>query len=82
MTRSSLRLPKLPAAIMLLLLLAGCGFHLRDALLLPADLGPLRVVARDADSPLVLGQRVAPVPRSWTLQPPSRPAKTTRPCGS
>ena len=33
MTRSSLRLPKLPAAIMLLLLLAGCGFHLRDALL-------------------------------------------------
>ena len=59
MTRSSLRLPKLPAAIVLLLLLAGCGFHLRDALLLPADLGPLRVVARDADSPLVLGLRDA-----------------------
>ena len=44
---------------LLLSLLAGCGFHLRDALLLPADLGPLRVVARDADSPLVLGLRDA-----------------------
>ena len=59
MTRSSLRLPKLPAAIVLLLLLAGCGFHLRDALLLPADLGPLRVVAADPESQLVLGLRDA-----------------------
>ncbi|HEY0310371.1 MAG TPA: LPS assembly lipoprotein LptE [Luteimonas sp.] len=54
------RIPKLPAVLALaLLLLAGCGFHLRGALQLPADLGPLRVVARDADSALVLGLRDA-----------------------
>jgi LPS-assembly lipoprotein len=32
--------------------LSGCGFHLRDALLLPSDLGPLRVVSPDPYSPL------------------------------
>ena len=40
---------------LMLSLLAGCGFHLRDALLLPADLGPVRVVAPDPASALVLG---------------------------
>lgn len=34
------------------LLLAGCGFHLRDALVLPPDLGPVRVVAADPYSSL------------------------------
>jgi LPS-assembly lipoprotein len=34
------------------LALASCGFHLRDALLLPDDLGPVRVVSRDPYSPL------------------------------
>jgi LPS-assembly lipoprotein len=41
-------------AILLLLGLAACGFHLRDALLLPPDLGPMRVAARDPDSALSL----------------------------
>ena len=42
-----------PALIALLVLfLAGCGFHLRDALVLPPDLGPVRVTARDPYSPL------------------------------
>ena len=41
-------------ATLLLLGLAACGFHLRDALLLPPDLGPLRVVAREPDSALVM----------------------------
>ena len=41
-------------AIFLLLGLAACGFHLRDALLLPPDLGPVRVVARNPDSALAL----------------------------
>ena len=59
MTRSRLRLPLLPAVIAAMLLLAGCGFHLRDALLLPPDLGPLRVVAADPESQLVLGLRDA-----------------------
>ncbi|MFT4178940.1 MAG: LPS assembly lipoprotein LptE [Thermomonas sp.] len=33
-------------------LLSGCGFHLRNALNLPADLGPVRVVTADRYSPL------------------------------
>ena len=33
-------------------LLAGCGFHLRNALNLPADLGPVRVLAAERYSPL------------------------------
>lgn len=34
------------------LLLAGCGFHLRNALALPEDIGPVRVVSPDPYSPL------------------------------
>lgn len=34
------------------LLLSACGFHLRGALTLPDDIGPIRVVARDKYSPL------------------------------
>ncbi|RZA11214.1 MAG: hypothetical protein EOP93_23735 [Lysobacteraceae bacterium] len=33
-------------------LLGGCGFHLRNALTLPQDLGPVRVLASDPYSPL------------------------------
>lgn len=36
----------------LALVLAGCGFHLRSALNLPVELGPVRVVAPDPYSPL------------------------------
>ncbi len=36
----------------LLLALTGCGFHLRSALLLPSDLGPVAVTARDPYSAL------------------------------
>src|SRR6476620_10443099 len=38
--------------ILLAFALSGCGFQLRDALTLPADLGPLRVVSPDPYSPL------------------------------
>jgi len=42
-----------PFATMLLpLVLAACGFHLRNALALPSDLGPLRVVTSDPYSQL------------------------------
>jgi LPS-assembly lipoprotein len=34
------------------LLVASCGFHLRGALSLPSDIGPIRVVGRDSQSPL------------------------------
>lgn len=36
----------------LALALTACGFHLRNALTLPSDLGPVRVVSRDPYSPL------------------------------
>jgi len=55
MTRpSTLRFPLLRPLVLVLLALAlsACGFHLRDALLLPQDLGPLRVVSPDPYSPL------------------------------
>lgn len=42
-----------PLAIVLLaLLLAGCGFHLRNAVRLPEGSGPVRVVSPDPYSPL------------------------------
>ncbi|HEU4812999.1 MAG TPA: hypothetical protein VFS99_02050, partial [Xanthomonadaceae bacterium] len=40
------------AFALLVLVLSGCGFHLRNALVLPADLGPVRVEADDPYSPL------------------------------
>lgn len=39
-------------ALLLVLALSACGFRLRDALLLPPDLGPLRVQSPDPYSPL------------------------------
>lgn len=37
---------------LLALTLAGCGFHLRQALQLPPDLGPVQVVSAERYSPL------------------------------
>ena len=44
--------------VALVLALSACGFQLRNALTLPSDLGPVRVVAADRYSPLAesLGQ--------------------------
>ena len=43
---------RLAILVMSAALLAGCGFHLRNALNLPANLGPVRVLAGDSFSPL------------------------------
>lgn len=43
---------RLALAAALALSLSGCGFHLRSALTLPPDLGPVRVIAADRYSPL------------------------------
>lgn len=43
----------------LVLALSACGFHLRNALSLPPDLGPVRVVAGDPYSPLADSLAVA-----------------------
>ena len=43
---------RLVLVLSLLLPLAGCGFHLRNALVLPTDLGPVAVTAPDPYSPL------------------------------
>lgn len=47
------------AAILLALALSACGFHLRNAMALPADLGPVAVTARNQYSPLADGLRQA-----------------------
>lgn len=39
---------------LLALALSGCGFHLRNALVLPPDLGPVQVESRDPYSALAL----------------------------
>jgi LPS-assembly lipoprotein len=49
MTRRSL---PLVLALALVLALSACGFHLRDALVLPSDIGPVRVASVDRYSPL------------------------------
>jgi len=41
-----------PLALLLVAVLGGCGFHLRNALNLPANLGPVRVLASDPYSAL------------------------------
>ena len=43
---------RLAALALATALLTGCGFHLRNALNLPENLGPVRVVASDPYSPL------------------------------
>ncbi|HJR73252.1 MAG TPA: LPS assembly lipoprotein LptE [Luteimonas sp.] len=40
------------SAAVLALALSACGFHLRNAVTLPEDLGPVRVVSSDPYSPL------------------------------
>ena len=44
---------RLLAATALAALLAGCGFHLRNAIALPPDLGPVKVTSTTQYSPLV-----------------------------
>jgi LPS-assembly lipoprotein len=47
-----IRLPRPVIVALVALLLAGCGFHLRNAIQLPDAMGPVRVVSRDPYSPL------------------------------
>ena len=51
---ASSRLPAMKKLIApaFVLLLAGCGFHLRQPLDLPMDVGPVRVISQDPYSPL------------------------------
>lgn len=46
------RFLKRAAPVALVLALSACGFHLRSALVLPPDIGPVRVVSVDRYSPL------------------------------
>lgn len=45
-------MPRVSVLALVALVLAGCGFHLRNAIRLPDAVGPVRVVARDPYSPL------------------------------
>lgn len=44
--------PRLLIIVLLALLASACGFHLRGAMSLPIDIGPIEVVSRDPYSPL------------------------------
>jgi LPS-assembly lipoprotein len=50
---------RIAIACLLALLVSACGFHLRNALTLPPDLGPVRVESRDPYSPLALSLQQA-----------------------
>ena len=50
----TLRMNRLPLlAVLLVLVLSGCGFHLRDALVLPENIDRIKVESRDPYSALV-----------------------------
>jgi LPS-assembly lipoprotein len=51
-SRMTFRFLKRAAPVALVLALSACGFHLRSALVLPPDMGPVRVVSVDRYSPL------------------------------
>ena len=61
------------SALALAALLAGCGFQLRNALTLPDNLGPVRVVAQDRYSPLA-DSLAAALERAGAQQAPADPA--------
>jgi len=46
------RIPRLSVVALVALVLAGCGFHLRNAIRLPDQMGPVRVVSSNPYSPL------------------------------
>lgn len=50
---------RIALACLLALVVAACGFHLRNALTLPPDLGPVRVESHDPYSPLALSLQQA-----------------------
>ncbi len=52
MTIAHARAARIVLAVLLAAAVSGCGFHLRSALVLPADLGPVAVTAVDPYSPL------------------------------
>jgi LPS-assembly lipoprotein len=62
------------------LLLSACGFHLRGALSLPEDLGPIRVIARDPYSPLAesLAQALSRTGGQATAEGPTEGMATLR----
>jgi|SRR6478672_11750918 len=64
---------RLLLAACLLPILAGCGFHLRNALLLPPDLGPVQVVGRDPHSQLVKDLTQAMIRAGAQVAPDGQP---------
>lgn len=70
---------RLLLAACLLPALAGCGFHLRNALLLPPDLGPVQVVSQDPHSQLAKDLREALARAGGQLAPDGTPAAGPEP---
>ena len=72
---------RLAAIVFAAALLTGCGFHLRNALNLPENLGPVRVVAGDPYSARRQPRRGACRPRG-AGRPGGRWRPAWRPCAS
>lgn len=72
---------RLLLAACLLPILAGCGFHLRNALLLPPDLGPVQVVGRDPHSQLVKDLTQAMIRAGAQVAPDGQPIGATTTTG-
>jgi LPS-assembly lipoprotein len=75
---TAFRLPaRLLAFAAAALLLAGCGFHLRNKIALPADLGPVRVVSSAAYSELATSLSRGLQAAGATPAPPLAEGQTT-----
>ncbi|NUS39371.1 MAG: hypothetical protein HOQ02_10165 [Lysobacter sp.] len=68
---------RLLLAACLLPALAGCGFHLRNALLLPPDLGPVQVVSQDPRSQLAKNLAEALARAGAQISPDGKAPATT-----
>ena len=70
---------RLPVLVLALVFLAGCGFHLRNRIALPSDLGPVRVVgASTSYSALVTSlSRGLQAAGATLAAPPGEDAATT-----
>lgn len=61
---------RLPVLAIALIVLSGCGFHLRNRIALPADLGPVQVTSSAAYSELVTNVRRGLEASGATAAPP------------
>ena len=73
------RLARACVLILMAFVLGACGFHLRNALAIPADLGPLRIVSGNPYSPLAGALSLAMERAGAVPAPPAATGMATPP---